>query len=146
MEEQKDKRLFFLLNMAQNHAFSYATEKCKSRLGISVTQAGALLYIAKHEGCVQKELSQALGLQKSAVTGLVSRMQSNHLIIRKTSNSDARALRLYLSELGREKVPEIIPLIQETNASFMNDFSEDEIAIIVRFLNKLITNFKNPSL
>lgn len=139
--KQQDKRLFFLLNMAQRHAFSYATTQCETHLGISVTQAGALLYIAKHEGCLQKQLAQALGLKKSAVTGLVSRMQQNELIMRQTSQTDARASKLYLSTTGKQKIPQIMPIIQESNALLVADFSEDEINIITRFLNKVIADF-----
>lgn len=140
-EHFQDKRLFFLLNMAQHHAFAYAKQQCTEKLGITVTQAGALLYIAKHEGCVQKELAQALGLKKSAVTGLVTRMQNNALITRRVSEVDARASQLYLTRLGKEKIPQILPIIQEANASFVADFSEEEISVIVRFLKKVINDF-----
>lgn len=136
--KKPDKRLFFLLNMARHHLFTYAETVCEAEVGISVTQAGALLFIAKNEGCYQKTLAQALGLKKSAVTGLVNRMQKNALIERGVCDVDGRAITLKLSAQGKQKIPLILPLIQQINEQVLNDFSEQEIDIILRFLNKVI--------
>lgn len=140
-KEIEDKRLFFLLNLARHHLFNYVDAECDEKLGISVTQAGALLFIAKHEGCYQKSLGDALGLKKPAVTGLVSRMEKNNLIIRKACKQDRRASTLFLSDAGKNKIPQIMPLIQNSNDEFLSDFTDVEKAIIFKFLNKIILRF-----
>ncbi len=137
-----DKRLFFLINKAKHRMFKYAETHCEARLGTSVTQTAALMFIGKNEGCLQKDLAKTLGLNHSAVTGLVARMIKNDLIIRQTCDQDARASRLYLTELGLSKVPEIRPLIQEFNQKLTKDFSEDEIDVVLRFLNNIVDNIK----
>ena len=137
-----DKRLFFLINMAQHRMFKYADTHCEKNLGISVTQTAALMFIAKNEGCLQKDLTQALGLNHSAVTGLIGRMLKNELVKRKACNQDGRATRLFLSETGREKLPDIFPLIQQVNEKLTEDFSEQEIDTVTRFLNKVMQDFR----
>lgn len=137
-----DKRLFFLIGKAKHHMFKYAEVHCEDRLGISVTQAAAVMFIGKSEGCLQKELAKTLGLNNSAVTGLVGRMIKNKLIIRQTCEDDARASRLFLAELGQAKLPEIRPLIQEINQKLTHGFSEDEINIVLKFLNNIVDDFK----
>lgn len=137
-----EKRLFFLLNMAQHRAFKFADTYCEEQLGISVTQAAALMYIAKNEGCQQKALSQALGLKNAAVTGLASRMKKNGLILRKPCEQDGRASLLYLSETGKEKLPQIFPLVQQINESLLEAFSDDELDVVIRFLNHVINTFE----
>ena len=47
-----DKRLFFLMNMAQHRVYKFADTESVKRLGIPVTQVAAMLYEAKHEGCL----------------------------------------------------------------------------------------------
>jgi len=136
-----DKRLFFLINMAQHRMFKFADTECEERLGISVTQAAALMFIAKNEGCLQKTLSKALGLNNSAVTGLVGRMNKNGLINRKPCAEDGRASRLFISALGQEKLPQIFPLVQTINEKLTEDFTEDEIDTVARFLNSVMNNF-----
>jgi DNA-binding MarR family transcriptional regulator len=136
-----DKRLFFLINMAQHRMFKHADAYSEQHLGISVTQAAALMFVAKNEGCLQKALSSALGLNNSAVTGLVGRMQKNNLIQRKPCPEDGRASRLFLTEQGQTKLPEIFPLIQRINETLTADFSDEEIEVVVRFLNKVMQDF-----
>jgi len=137
-----EKRLFFLLNMAQHRAFKFADAYCEEQLGISVTQAAALMFIAKNEGCQQKVLSKALGLKNAAVTGLASRMKKNGLILRKPCEQDGRASLLYLSESGRAKLPQIFPLVQQINTSLLEDFSDAEMDVVYRFLNHVIHTFE----
>jgi DNA-binding MarR family transcriptional regulator len=128
--------------MAQHRMFKFADTQCEERLGIPVTQAAALMFIAKNEGCLQKDLSQALGLNNSAVTGLVGRMLKNCIIERKSCEEDGRASRLFLSEEGREKLPVLYPLIHQVNEKLSEEFSEEELETVSRFLNKIISIFK----
>jgi DNA-binding MarR family transcriptional regulator len=135
-----DNRLFFLINRAQHRVFKFANSKSEQLLGVSVTQVAALLHVAKNEGCSQKDLSGALGLNSPAVTGLVSRMEKNGLVERKSCAEDGRALRIYLTRTGQGKLATIFPLIEELNASLVAGFSDDEIEVVIRFLNKVLQN------
>lgn len=136
-----DKRLFFLMNMAQHRVYKFADTESVKRLGIPVTQVAAMLYVAKHEGCLQKELSKALGLNNSAVTGLAGRMEGNELIVRKPCELDGRATRLYLSDKGRNILPEVFPLSKELSDRMSADFDDDEMEVVIRFLNKMLESF-----
>lgn len=136
-----DKRLFYLMNRAQHRAFKFAEIESEKRIGLSVTQSAALMFIAKNEGSLQKALSEETGLNQSAVTGLVGRMINNGLIERKTCPIDGRASRLYLSKTGRKKLPEIAPLVEEMNKKLVADFTAKEIDTVTRFLNSVIQNF-----
>lgn len=134
-------RIFFLLNMAQRSAFNFADSECEKHVGISVTQAGALLFIARNEGCLQKSLAIALGLNHPAAAGLAGRMIKNKLIESKPYPKDGRASCLFLSKTGKRKLPKIFPLISNLNAKLTDNFSKDEIATVVRFLNETMQPF-----
>ncbi|MBL4835243.1 MAG: MarR family transcriptional regulator [Pseudomonas sp.] len=136
-----DKRLFYVLNNARHRVYRYAEQRSEEHLDISVTQVGALFLIAEHEGCLLKELAQHLNLNNSALTGLAARMEANGLIQRKACSSDGRASRLYLTALGRCKIDAARPLIAELNRSMTDGFTPAEVEIILRFLNRLITDF-----
>ena len=137
-----DKRLFFLINKAQHRMFKYAEPQCEQRIGLSVTQATALMFIAKNEGCLQKDLATATGMNQSAVTGLIGRMENNDLIYKKACDEDARASRLFLTEKGREKLPDVFPLVKVLNQKLTEEFSSKEIDTIARFLNHVIDDFR----
>ena len=136
-----DKRLFFLLNMAQRKLFNYVDKVCEDALDTSVTQLAALLYIAKNGGCLQKEVAKALSLNKSAVTGLIVRMERNGLVERIVSEEDARAIKLYSTPEGIQKTKDLMPFIDELNELFNEEFSEKEIKTVLKFLNFILKRF-----
>lgn len=136
-----DQRLFYLLNRARHQVYKYAEQRSDAELGISVTQLGALLLIAQNEGCLLKDLAQSLNLNNSALTGLAARMENNGLIERCACEQDGRASRLHLTDLGREKINSAMPLIQQLNAALIEGFSAQEVQVILRFLNRLVTDF-----
>lgn len=136
-----DKRLFFLLNMAQRKLFNYVDKACEDALDTSVTQLAALLYIVKHAGCLQKDVAKALSLNKSAVTGLIVRMEKNELLERFVSDEDARAIKLYPTPEGVQKASDLMPFIDELNKLFSEDFTDEEIKTVLKFLNFVIKRF-----
>ncbi|MEH6451094.1 MAG: MarR family winged helix-turn-helix transcriptional regulator [Oleispira sp.] len=136
-----DKRLFFLLNMAQRKLFNYVDKACEDALDTSVTQLAALLYIVKHSGCLQKDVAKALSLNKSAVTGLIVRMEKNELLERFVSDEDARAIKLYPTPEGVQKTLDLMPFIDELNALISEDFTDEEIKTVLKFLNFVIKRF-----
>ena len=136
-----DNRLFFLLNMAQKKLFRHMDQVCERELDASVTQLAALMVIAKCEGCQQKDLAAALQLNKSAVTGLVSRMEKNGLLLRAVPKDDARAVVLSVTPGGLEKINSLKPLIGLLNEQFQREFSEEELQTILRFLNFIMARF-----
>jgi len=136
-----DKRLFFLLNMAQRKLFNYVDKACEDALDTSVTQLAALLYIVKHSGCLQKDVAKALSLNKSAVTGLIVRMEKNELVERFVSDEDARAIKLYPTPSGVQKALDLMPFFDELNELFSEDFTDEEIKTVLKFLNFVIKRF-----
>ena len=136
-----DKRLFFLLNMAQRKLFNYVDIVCEDALDASVTQLAALLYIAKNPGCLQKEVATALSLNKSAVTGLIVRMERNDLVERTACEEDARAIKLYSTPEGIQKTDDLMPFIDELNELFSEEFNDKEIETVLKFLNFILKRF-----
>ena len=136
-----NKRLFFLLNVAQKKLFKHVDKVCENTLDASVTQLAALMYIEQQQGCSQKELAKILDLNKSAITGLITRMESNGLVVRMASDEDARAVKLFSTPSGQTKTKQLKPLIDQLNQTFTDEFDEDEMQTIFRFLNFILIKF-----
>lgn len=127
--------------MAQRKLFNHVDKVCEDALDASVTQLAALLYIVKHAGCLQKDVAKALSLNKSAVTGLIVRMERNNLLERFVSEEDARAIKLYPTPNGVQKTWNLMPLIDDLNESFSEAFSDAEIETVLKFLNFITKRF-----
>ncbi|WP_176461014.1 MarR family winged helix-turn-helix transcriptional regulator [Janthinobacterium sp. PC23-8] len=127
-------RLFNLLSQARQNLFRSADAVFTSELGYSGTQVVALFVLKSEEGCQLKDLGRLLQLKNSAVTGLVSRMEENGLIVRGQSALDARAGSLQLSPRGQQVLAAALPVLDSLNAQLKHGFSEEELAVVARFL------------
>lgn len=136
-----DKRLFYLLNKARQRVYKVADQRCEDDLDVSVTQLGALLAIAHNDGCQLKDMARELSLNNSAVTGLAGRMEQRGLLERRACDQDGRSSRLYLTAQGRDTVDRAWPLIQTLNQRMTEGFTDEEINVILRFLNRLVDEF-----
>lgn len=136
-----DKRLFFLMNMAQRNMFNHAEKVCEQKLGATITQMAAVMFVGNNPGCMQKDVVTGLGLKKSAVTSLLTRIETNGLIRRVVSEDDARVVNLFTTAEGQDKAQKALPLIAELNQQLTEDFSDDEVEVIARFLNKVRDRF-----
>ena len=68
--------------------------------GISTTQLGVLFFLQKSPGALLKDVSDALGVNASAITALIGRMEDAGLVRRQPSNDDQRAIHLYATASG----------------------------------------------
>ncbi|MBC7975265.1 MAG: MarR family transcriptional regulator, partial [Myxococcales bacterium] len=86
-------RLFLLLERAAHAVRQRLERRSQGELGISMVQLGALFQLVRSDGCLHKELGDALGIQPAAVSGLVDRMAAAGLVQRRACIDDARAQR-----------------------------------------------------
>lgn len=136
-----DRRLFFLFHRAQKALAAHASARLDELLGISVPQLTTLMYVAKHAGCSLTELADLLDLNKSAVTGLVQRMERAGTLRRAPNPEDARASHLFVTPKGEEVVDRARPLLRRLNADLTDGFSSDEMETVYRYLNTLVARF-----
>lgn len=136
-----DRRLFFLLNRAQRALATYASRGLEAQLGVSVSQLTTLLYVQKHPGCSLTELAELLDMNKSAVTGLVQRMERAGTLRRKPDPQDGRASLLSATPKGEALRERAMPLVRKLNAEITEGFTEAEIETVLRFLNVVVQRF-----
>ncbi len=109
----------------------------KDALGISTTQLGVLFPLQMNPGATPKDVSEGLGLNASAITALIDRMEEAGLARRAPSDRDGRVVRLFATADGLAKATAARPILARLNARFAEDFSEREIVLIGRFLSSI---------
>ena len=139
------RRLVYQVNIARHCLMKYLDAGCRERIGISVTQLSALMVLRERNGCLMKDLAEALMLDKSAVTGLARRMEAAELITRAPSEHDARATTLVMTEKGETLLRQGLGDLHEVNAMMTDGFSESELDTVTRFLEHLTRAFADPS-
>lgn len=71
-------------------------------VGIGFAQASALLVIDELGEAFPAQLARLTGSQSQSISGLIDRMERGGLLERKRDNRDRRAVRLELTDTGRE--------------------------------------------
>ena len=134
-------RLIHKLSLAQHRLLKSADLAFREAAGISTTQLGALFLLQKNAGALPKDLSDALGVNASAITALVARMEDAGLVRRQASRDDQRAIHLFVTTSGLAKAAAARPALARLNTRLTADFSEREIATVARFLDAILERF-----
>lgn len=134
-------RLIYQLNIARHTMMKSLDAGCRDQLGISVVQLSALLVLQEQQGCLMKELAEALMLDKSAVTGLTKRMETAGLLRKYSDEADSRITRLAMTEQGKQSLFQGLALLKQVNQDITDGFSEQEIATVSRFLGHVTQLF-----
>jgi MarR family transcriptional regulator, organic hydroperoxide resistance regulator len=129
-----NRRMNWLLSRAYRRMLG-RLDAALADLGLTGTQSGALFSFDDDGGLLIGELGAKLGLGQSATSGLVQRLVAAGFVERGTEEGDGRAARLRLTRLGRERRKEAARRAQAANAALIKGFSDDEIAVVARWLN-----------
>jgi DNA-binding MarR family transcriptional regulator len=134
-------RLIYKLSLAQHRLLKSADLAFREAAGISTTQLGVLFFLQKSPGALPKDLSDALGVNASAITALIARMEDAGLVRRQPSRDDQRAIHLFATASGLARAAAARPVLARLNTRLTGDFSERDIATVARFLDAILERF-----
>ncbi len=132
-------RIFHLMQLAHRALFRAADQRLHDALGITAVQQGALFVIARQEPCKPSAIAKMLDMNKSAVTTLVTRLETAGFIQRIADETDGRAQRISLTSKGKDAIRRSVPLTKQANAALLEGFEPHEVETIERFLTQVIS-------
>jgi DNA-binding MarR family transcriptional regulator len=138
---EKDERFIFLIGQARHRLFTRLDKSLMDTAGVTAAQTGALYYLLDNDGCLLSVLSQALKLDKSAITGLVDRLEKKGLAERRTTATDRRAINIYLTQKGLAAAKKCLNVTREYNNAIKEGLSQEEIECFSRILQTVISRF-----
>jgi len=134
----QDRRILFLLQRAARAALGYANKTTYDALGVSATQFATMMYLAKQPKATMTAIASLFDLNKSGVSGMISRLEREGFVTRTADPEDARSNLVGLTPKGDAVRASTIPLIKRVTAQVSEGFSAAEMEIIYRFLNTVI--------
>lgn len=138
---EKDERFIFLIGQARHRLFIQLDKALMATAGVTAAQSGALYYLMDNDGCLLSRLSRALMLDKSAITGLVDRLEKKGLVLRHATPTDRRAINIRLSEEGRGAAKKCLQVTRKFNDAIIEGLSQEEIDGFSRILRTIISRF-----
>ncbi|MFE0256388.1 MarR family winged helix-turn-helix transcriptional regulator [Streptomyces sp. NPDC059010] len=113
---EPDLRLFFLLQRAAHRLRTGFDRRLLAAAGITTAQLGALYAVRDEPGITQQQLARVLGLRESAVTGLVGRLTTAGLVVKRAHPREHRAVVLELTAAGAAALDAAQPEVDGFNA------------------------------
>lgn len=110
--------------------------------GMTRAQFATLSRLDCQDGLAQHEVADALEVQPIAMVRLVDQLSALGLVERRSDPNDRRINRLYITEGGRNRVRDMEGFKDAIGAELFDGIGEDEIAGVLRTLDKLHANLR----
>ena len=96
--------------------------------------------LARGDGVSQLSLAQATHLKTPTVSVVLKKMEDEGLVERRQDETDRRAVRVYLTERGREHNRRVFARLLELDAVLMEGFNDEETKLLLGFLERMREN------
>lgn len=106
--------------------------------GITPVQYAVLHLLWDNEQLTSSEISNALLLDNSTITGITERLIQNQFIVRKEDATDRRKIILSLTEKGKSLEHDVLACIEQLNTDVLINFNLKEKEELKTMLRKII--------
>jgi DNA-binding MarR family transcriptional regulator len=110
------------------------------KIGLSHSQVGMLFMILHHKNANVKQISEHLGVTKSAITQLLDPIVTKGFIERQTDPHDRRIVRFNLTDKGKAALKQVHQLKSAGTRSALDTLSDDELEQLARLHQKAAQN------
>jgi len=102
------------------------------------TQAAGYILINIHrEGTPVSQIANSTGVKTTSLSRVLNNLESLGFIYRETSETDKRSVKVFLTELGREKRGVAKDVVREFNEYLNNSFTDRERTSLIKALAKI---------
>lgn len=108
------------------------------------TQYAITRYINENKAeTKQKDLEKYFNIRRSTATVILQTMEKNDLILRKTSQEDARIKIIELTSLGQKIAQQAIDIFEAMENKLIENISQEEQAFFLKIVNQMIINLES---
>jgi DNA-binding MarR family transcriptional regulator len=139
-EYQMGESVGYLIARVKSVMSNMVTQRTMAELGITSTQASILFMVASGRCLVAAELARDYGIDASAVTRLIDRLEKRGLLTRVRSSEDRRVVHLALTPEGYElaaRMPEIFTSVLD---KLLGGFTPEEVGFLKSMLRRVLVN------
>ena len=107
---------------------------------LTLGQPKILDHLREHDGDIQKDIAAACCIEQPSLTSILSGMEKNGLIVRKTADGNRRSLYVYLTDKGREYSEKIGSDFLHIENKAFEGFTEAEKKNLIDYLTRINEN------
>lgn len=136
---------YFLKIVWQTMANRY--NQIVTEFGITQSIGYLLINIDEKEGTTVSRAASLLGLKSTSLSRMLSQLETMGLIYRESNPGDKRSVKIYLTELGKEKRHQARVVVRQFNNYLNEHIKESDRQYLIDMLeklNQLTLNYKPP--
>jgi MarR family transcriptional regulator, transcriptional regulator for hemolysin len=118
------------------------TSRMLQQFELTPEQFSLIAELDKQDDITQKELADITEREQTTVTKIVDKLVKKGLVNRRHDSHDRRAIRLLITDAGRQLVSEIIPKIDEIETNAYQGFHQEDIKTLHTLIRKLHQNLQ----
>ncbi|WP_175655821.1 MarR family winged helix-turn-helix transcriptional regulator [Burkholderia ambifaria] len=138
---QMNDSVGYLMSRVKSVMTNLVTQRTQEELGITGTQASMLFMIAVGKCSTAAELAREYGIDASAVTRLLDRVEKRGLLSRVRSIEDRRVVRLELTDEGRALAERLPPVFRSVLDELLGGFTPEEVGFLKSMLRRILSNY-----
>jgi DNA-binding MarR family transcriptional regulator len=141
--ERKKMPLGMVVGRMMHEMFRVLRKRASETSDVKLTgeQFGLLHVInLKNETCVQQDLANLMGKDKSAILRLIDSLQDKKLVTRVVDSTDRRKNCLHVTDLGKEVIQQYIDMEALISKELTAGISEADMDTFYRVISTIKTN------
>jgi DNA-binding MarR family transcriptional regulator len=135
----------YLISRVRSTMGNIVTQHTTSELGITSTQASIMFMLAAGKCATAADIAREYGIDASAVTRLIDRLEKRGLLKRVRSEADRRVVRLALTDDGRAMAEQVPAIFTHVLDNLLSGFSPEEVGFLKNMLRRILANSCDPS-
>src|SRR3569833_4485440 len=141
IKHQETKDYFFKI-VWQTMANRY--NQLVTDFGITQSIGYLLINIDEQEGTTVSQAAALLGLKSTSLSRMLSQLEKSGLIYRESNQGDKRSVKIYLTELGKEKrhlARAVVKLFNNYLNDHINEADREYLNNMLKKVNQLTKNY-----
>ena len=130
----------YLISRVKSTMSNMITQRTVAELGVTSQQASSLFMVATGKCLLAAELAREYGIDASAVTRLVDRLEKRGLLQRVRSSEDRRAVRLALTPEGLAIAARMPAIFRSITEHLSTGFTPEEVGFLKSMLRRILAN------
>lgn len=115
----------------------------QNNFDITPEQFYILILLYENGSLYQRQLSQRLLKDRANITRMVNILERRGFVYRQTDEANRRIHKVYLTDVGEEKVDLIFPKLKQLEGYIYKNVSEKERNVLTNILSKILTNLES---
>ncbi|TAM04355.1 MAG: MarR family transcriptional regulator [Paraburkholderia sp.] len=130
----------YLISRVKSTMSNLVNQRTVAELGVTSQQASVLFMVASGKCVLAAELAREYGIDASAVTRLVDRLETRGLLKRVRSSEDRRAVRLALTPEGQAIARRMPAMFTSISERLLSGLSPEEVGFLKSMLRRVLAN------